>query len=402
MKVFNACLIVIKRRYATFVIYFAIFMALLVVITALTSVQSDDGFTGVRPNFTVINRDADTILISGLISFLSDNGNEIALDDNRSALQDATFNRATDYILFIPHGFSESFLSGAVPVLETVKTIESARGFYADSLVNQYLNMARVYIAAGSGMGEDELVAAVLSDLALEAVAEKRQFGSSVPLESGYRMYNQMMCYIMLVLVILCVTNITMVFRRPDLRMRNMCAPLKPRIMSGQQILVGIIMSIFAWLLMSIIGLLMFGRSLEGTDSRAIALILLNSLIFTLVAMAVAALSGSFVRSANSQNAVANILTLGLCFLGGVFVPLSLLGDGLLAVARFLPTYWNVSALEHIGTLTSFSPETLQPVRQAMLMQLAFAAAIFCVTLVLGKYLSQSERFLSSTRTEFE
>jgi len=120
------------------------------------------------------------------------------------------------------------------------------------------------------------------------------------------------------------------------------------------------------------------------------------------VSMSIAALSGSFIRSTNAQNAVANIIALGMCFIGGVFIPLYMLGDGILAVSRFLPTFWFVTAHESIGSLTSFGASAMAPVWQAMLIQLAFAVALFCVTLVLGKYIGQSERYLTSVKTEIE
>ena len=432
MKVFRVCMLIIKRRWVTFLIYFAVFMGLSVVMSSLNSDQFNTDFSSLKPNFTVINRDGDSPLVSGLITYLSNNGNEIVIEDDKNALQDATFFRATDYIVIVPHGFRESFLTAppggqSVPVmLETVKTTDTAIGFYADSLVNQYLNQARIYIVAGWGPGgeqagaqsgeqseeqvgtqigeqsEEQLVSLVLDDLGRGAIAQKKNFGISVPIDVTWLMFNQVLCYILLVLVILCVTNITMVFRRPDLRMRNLCSPVNSRSQSSQQILAGGVLSLLAWLLLNVIGFVLYGGNLGSVDNRIIGLILLNSLVFSFVAMSLAALSGSFVRSPNAQNAVANILALSLCFLGGVFVPASMLGDGILAVARFLPTYWNVTALEKISALTSFEAGAMSPVWQAILIQVAFAAAFFCATLIIGTFLGKSERSFGSVKTEIE
>jgi len=212
MKVFEVCMLIIKRRFASFVIYFAIFITLSVAITALTMQQSTQGFSVVRPNFTVINRDVDSPLSEGLITYLREGGTEVLLTDDKSALQDATFFRATDYIVFLPLGFRDQIMAGSTPILENVKTTHTADGYFIDSLVNQYLNQARIYLAAGINPGEAELVSAVLEDLSLRADAEKRQFGESAPLGVYFLTYNQYMCYILLVLVMLCVTNITMVW----------------------------------------------------------------------------------------------------------------------------------------------------------------------------------------------
>jgi ABC-type multidrug transport system permease subunit len=129
---------------------------------------------------------------------------------------------------------------------------------------------------------------------------------------------------------------------------------------------------------------------------------LLNSFVITIFALALAALASNFVNSSNAQNAAANIMTLALCFLGGVFVPRYMLSDGILAVSQFLPTYWNVIALERATELTSFDTSAMAPFWQAVMIQLTFAAAVFCLSLLVGKHINQSERFVNSVRTELE
>ena len=402
MKVFEACLIVIKRRITTFIVYFAVFLALAILIPALAGDQMSTEFSQLKPNITVINRDGDSSLTDGLMAFLREQGNKIALEDDKRTLQDATFYRATDYIVFLPQGFHDSFISGAPVTLDKVVTTESAKGYYADSLVNRYLNLVRVYLAAGSQWDEGELVSTVLSDLSLQANAVATWYGSGAPMAQDFLIFSRMLPYILLVLSILVVTNITLVFKRPDIRMRNMSSPLRPRTQSWQQILCCSIMCVIAWLLMVIIGFIIYGSSLDGVDGRLVALLLLNSFVFTVVALSISALIGSFARSPNAQNAAANVVGLGLCFLGGVFVPLEMFGEGLLSVARFLPTFWTVTAIEHIGTLTSFEASSLGPIWQALLIQLVFAAAFFCVTLLIGKHQNQSEKSFGSIRTELE
>jgi ABC-2 type transport system permease protein len=230
----------------------------------------------------------------------------------------------------------------------------------------------------------------------------KKQFGTSAPVDQVFIMYVQMLNFILVTLVFLSVTNVTMVFKRSDLRMRNLCAPLKPRSLNLQQVLACAAMSTLVWILLATVGIIMYGGNLGGVDTRIIVLMLLNSFVITIFALALAALASNFVNSGNAQNAVANIMTLALCFLGGVFVPRYMLSDGILAVSRFLPTYWNVIALERATELTSFDTSTLAPFWQAIAIQLAFAAAVFCVSLLVGKHINQSERFISSVRTELE
>ncbi|MCL2426818.1 MAG: ABC transporter permease, partial [Oscillospiraceae bacterium] len=286
--------------------------------------------------------------------------------------------------------------------LETVMSTQIARGFVANSFVEQYMNLARVYFAADGGMSEEAIVAAVLQDLALEADVEKIHFGIATPIDTTYVFYTEMLNYILLVICFLSVTNLSLVFKRTDLRRRNLCAPISSRSFNMQQILASAAMSFVGWVILVALGFIMYGSNLGGVDNRIIALMVLNTFVLLVFAMAIAALGSIFVNSRNAQNAVANIVTMALCFLGGVFVPTQLLGDGVIAVSRFLPTYWNVIALARIGNLTALDAYSLRPVWEAMGIQLVFAAAVFAVTLLLSKHVGQSERFASSIRTEVE
>ena len=74
----------------------------------------------------------------------------------------------------------------------------------------------------------------------------------------------------------------------------------------------------------------------------------------------------------------------------------------MLAVAKFMPTYWYITALTDICDLTSITSASLTPIWQAMLVQLAIAAALLCVALVVGKVKGQSEQSFGRVSTEME
>ena len=91
----------------------------------------------------------------------------------------------------------------------------------------------------------------------------------------------------LMVLIILCVSSITISFRRPDLTMRNLCAPIRSRTVNLQQILCFVLMSCAAWIALNATGFILYGPKLAGTDGRTVALIVLNTLIVTAVATAI-------------------------------------------------------------------------------------------------------------------
>ena len=370
--------------------------------TAVSVDQYSEGFEAQKPNFTIINRDGDSALARGLHEYLSRHGVEVPLEDDKETLQDATFYHASDYIAILPEGYSKAFLTDSPLEVQTITTPASAAGYYADSLANQFLSLTRAYRMAEPSMSEETAVGHALDDLGVQSQVDKKVFGSSQPVSEIYEIYYRMGCYILLVLVVLTISTVLLVFRRPDLRMRNLCSPLRPHSMNAQMVLCGGVVSIAAWLLYTIVGFLIYGNTLSGADWRIVALCILNSLVFLLVALSIAMLCSTFVRGSSAQNAVANFVGLSLCFLGGVFVPLEMLGNAMLAVAKFMPTYWYITALTDICDLTSITSASLTPIWQAMLVQLAFAAALLCVALVVGKVKGQSEQSFGRVSTEME
>lgn len=402
MRVFKACFTIMRRHAVSFLVYFSIFITLSVVMSSLSVQNYSTDFEAERPGFAVLNRDKDSAYTDGFLQFLSGYGKQTELKDEKKVLQDAVFYHEVEYIVIIPEGFTEQWKDGESPKLETVMVPDSAAGYYLDSLTSQYWNLAHTYHQALPSMGEEELIDAVIGDLDISAEVEKEQFLESQPVPLIFEIYHRMMAYILLILVMLCVSTVFLAFKRPDLQMRDLCSPMRPIQMGGQIALFNAVIAFGSWLLLNVVGLCFYGPQIKEVDSRIIGLFILSGFVFMLVALSISLLASRFVKNENAQNIVSNFISLILCFLGGAFVPLELLGPGLLNVSKFTPTYWYIKALESVSGLTAFDSEALRPVWSNLLILLGFAVAIFCVYLVVNQYKNRSEESFGSIQTEIE
>jgi ABC-2 type transport system permease protein len=111
----------------------------------------------------------------------------------------------------------------------------------------------------------------------------------------------------------------------------------------------------------------------------------LNTLAFTIVSAGIGFLVGSSVRSNGAQAGAVNVIANGMSFICGVFVPQSILSRHVLDFGRFLPAYWYVKANDAISGLYRPTASSVRLIYGDVLIQLAFAAAIFAVTLLLTK-----------------
>ena len=111
---------------------------------------------------------------------------------------------------------------------------------------------------------------------------------------------------------------------------------------------------------------------------------ILNSLAFLLVAASIAFLVGNLAKSDVAISALTNVIGLGMCFLGGVFVPPDMLSEGVQKFSRFLPSWWYVRNVNLLGLRQgALSAADTQLIGESLLIQIAFAAAIFAITLFL-------------------
>ena len=78
-----------------------------------------------------------------------------------------------------------------------------------------------------------------------------------------------------------------------------------------------------------------------------------------------------------------NVLSLVLCFLGGIFVPRQFFGAGVQKVAKTFPTYWYVVNNESIGAMKTVSHTFVKNILTQSMVSLGYALVIFAVTLVI-------------------
>lgn len=385
MPVFKVYFHVLKKCLPSMLIYLTVFLAIAILATNMYKPADSTDFQSTRANIAVINRDEDTGLIRGLKDYLSQNNTLVDLPDDTERLQDELFYRNVDYIAIIPAGFTDDFEKSGSAAIEKVVVPDSMGARYVDLQVNNYLDTTKMYTSF-SEMTPEQRAAAVAHDLSAETPVTVNTFNSQPSQNDDsftYLAYFGYLSYVMIALVMLGISTIMMVFNQLDLRSRNLCSPVKLRSMNLQLALGSAVFALFCWLVLVGCGVLLYGKAL--IHSGLTVYCGLNSLVFTIVCVAIGFLVGIFIKSYSVQAAVANVLSLGMSFLCGVFVPQSLMSAPVLRFASFLPVFWYVKANDAISNLTNFTSASLSPIFTDMLIQLGFAAAIFLVALLFNK-----------------
>lgn len=114
-------------------------------------------------------------------------------------------------------------------------------------------------------------------------------------------------------------------------------------------------------------------------DSR-MPYFMLNMLTLLLFSLSLGFFAGTVAKNNDTLSGINNVLGLGLCFLGGVFVPQEFFGEAVLKVAKFFPTYWYVKANTAISSMATGAE--VQELRGQVLLVVFYALAIFALTTV--------------------
>ena len=117
---------------------------------------------------------------------------------------------------------------------------------------------------------------------------------------------------------------------------------------------------------------------------------ILNAFVLIITSMMICLLISVIAPAENSINMISNVVALGMSFICGVFVPQNLLGNAAVNIGKLLPIFWYVKANNIIGEQEG-EMFSISEVFTCIGIQLAFAAALFGISMVIAKTKRQSK-----------
>lgn len=383
MQVYKAYFKIIKKNIGQLLIYLIIFLLFAIIFGKVSTSPKDTDFESTKVNISIINKDENSKLISGLRDYLKENANIVDVGTSKEDLQDALFFREAEYIITIPKGFTKEILKGNKDInIEKTVIPNSTSEIYMDNLINRYLNTVKMYTSTIDNISQAKLVSNVNKDLSHTTDVKIKTYDNDYSNNASCANYYNFFAYSMFAVLILGISLVMISFNNKDLKRRNLASSLSMKNMNIQMVFANITYAVVVWFVMIIASFIMFKNYMFTINGL---LSLLNSFVFTLAALSISILISNLVTSRNALSAVVNVIALGSCFISGVFVPQQYLGDTVLSIAKFNPTYWYVKANDDIAILVNYSNENMRPIFMSMIIVLGFALAVYAVTLVVIK-----------------
>jgi ABC-2 type transport system permease protein len=371
---------ILKHNKFVFAIYLIIFVGLSLLFTNSASENDVSNFTETKIQMGVVLEDP-TPLTQGLLDYLNKIGTVTLYSDENDELQDAFFFRQVQYVLKIPKGFTEDFINNQSKVLEKIVVPDATNAFYADMMIDQYLNTARTYVDVLEIKDPQALADKVQKDLDVDTSVTLKNFGGSDTDFSGYLFYFNFLGYALFSIIILGVSFTMIIYHDSDLRNRNAVSPLSRTKAAKHHILANASFAL-AVAIVFIISIFVF---MKFEFYENLWLLVLNVLIFTISVLAISFFIGLMVKSKNAIYAVVNVVALGSSFLSGVFVPQQFLSETILRVSSFFPVYWFVKVNHEVQNMGQWTLDNLKSPLIGMGIQLLFALMFFSLAIVIAR-----------------
>lgn len=381
MTVFKGYMKILKKNIGLVVMYLMIFFAVALAMQAAAEKEGSDSYQSRSIEIGIVDEDGG-ILAQGLKDYLGKIHHITMLENDREVLQENLFYRNVEYIVQIPENFEQSCIRDN-EALKVTKVPGSYTSYYVDQQINSYLSMARIYLAAG--FSQEEALKAIGSEThskvrTLEGTSENVE-------KPGYLYYFRYLPYLFLGVFCYVVGYILIAFRQGDIQKRMEASAVPVRRQSMEGLLAMGVMGIVLWGIGIAGAGIMYGR--KFWQSETLGYYFLNSLIMMAVALSLSYLVGIFIKNSNMLSGFANVISLGMCFLCGVFVPMNVMDKKVLKVSQFLPVYWYEQANELLGEYTTLTDKVASRIHMAMGIEVLFAVVFVCLTLTVVKYKRQ-------------
>ena len=376
MIVFNTFWKVIKKYKATVILYTA-----MLVIFGSTNMQANNKamtFTNTKPNILIVNNDKDGVLTKNLVDYLNKNTNIVKIKDSEEARDDALFYRDVSYIIYIPTSYSKNVLNGINSTLD-IKSTNDYNASLAEMILKKYIEVEKVY--ASIYRDEAKIINAINKNLETNSNVEITSKLNTTTMEKTARFYN-FASYCIMAVTIYIVCLVLSSFHNEMINKRIAVSSMNYKKHNRLILGASFVYALIVWILYIVLGIILLGDVMFNIRGL---IYVLNTLIFTFVALTLALLISTITNNKNAISGIVNVVALAQAFLCGAFIPTQWLPNSVLTIAHVLPAYWYINTNDILKELETISSTTLKPVIINIIILILFSLIFIILNNIISK-----------------
>lgn len=326
MTVFKGFLLLLKRDAKSVSLYLVIFIAIAVMTQlSMGDNQSTSTFKSMSTRIAIEDKDQSE-LSKNLVNYLEKTQsvkNDLTIS-TPDMIQENLYYSNVYSVIKIPKGFEKDYFDKQTPL-----TLINKPGFdstYVTSQVDQFLRSVKVIHESGDTVAQAvQKVQRYDSQKSRVTLIAQNKSGGEMPYHNYLFQY---LPYILISMTSYSLGIILIIYAEPDKKRRMLCAPVSYRSMNLQLMLGAAVIGTGLWLTCGVALPIILSAKAFLADPN-LPYYLLNVGLMILVSLALSFLMSKLIQRVNIILSVTNVLALGMGFLCGVFVPLSVLSPAI-------------------------------------------------------------------------
>lgn len=377
MIVFNAFFKVVKKYIGVIILY----TVMLISFGSINYATNNENmtFSNRLPDILIINNDEEVGLTKNLINYLKENANVLDIENDEEKINDAIFYREVNYVIYIPKNYRVDTLNKLNPTLD-IKSANDYDSAYTSMLLTRYLNVQNTYLKYTNN--ENELINSINNNLSYKTNIEITSKLDTSKLTKISRFFN-FASYSIMAVIIYIICLVISSFNKDVVKKRTIISSMNYKKYNKYILLSSFIYSSIIWFLYVILSFIIIGSSMFSLRGL---IYILNTFIFSFVALTLALLISNLIKSKGAISGIVNVIALGQAFLCGAFIPSEFLGENIIKYSKILPAYWYNNSNDLLSTIEVINIVNLKPILLNMIVLVIFAIIFIVINNIVSKH----------------
>ncbi len=351
--------------------YAIIFFILSIINGANTDIR-ETAFMEYSLDIGIVNNSPSSELSQGLIDYLNEKNNIVPMEDDIDYINEQIFLEAVDAVIIIAEDF-EMKVRNKEGSIEIIRDDREMGPLQIGNEINKFLAFANATYKDGK-FNLEKIKTSLNEKVDVELIKT-----ANVPVNDGvsiwFNSYFNFTGYIIIAIYVAIIGLLMTEFNSKDIQDRMKISSKKFLRFNGEmyfaQVTLGIIIT----------GIFILGSiALKGKYIGEVNFIkyVINLYVFSFSILCFTFLINNLTSSTFVINGVSTVASLGTAFISGVLVPQEFLGQKVLAIAKFFPTYYFVR-------INDMRIDSFIDIRYEIFMQMLFAFTFLAIGLYLSK-----------------
>ena len=377
MIVFNAFFKVVKKYIGVIILYTVMLISFGSINYATNN--EDMTFSNRLPDILIINNDEEVGLTKNLINYLKENANVLDIENDEEKINDAIFYREVNYVIYIPKNYRVDTLNKLNPTID-IKSANDYDSAYTSMLLTRYLNVQNTYLKYTNN--ENELINSINNNLSYKTNIEITSKLDTSKLTKISRFFN-FASYSIMAVIIYIICLVISSFNKDVVKKRTIISSMNYKKYNKYILLSSFIYSSIILILYVILSFIIIGSSMFSLRGL---IYILNTFIFSFVALTLALLISNLIKSKGAISGIVNVIALGQAFLCGAFIPSEFLGENIIKYSKILPAYWYNNSNDLLSTIEVINIVNLKPILLNMIVLVIFAVIFIVINNIVSKH----------------